>query len=948
MSDPAVSSFLIKLLCSHQGRLPLNALPEHLDLPPGHIDEILREEPHKFAVSGDVVLARGSIRICPRYLKGEGEEYCGSLHLCRRYLQGQCYRNRRNPCRFSHDVSSVHNRAVLKAHDVNCLNDDELKILLLQNDHSLLPEICWKYLQSTCDEKNGCRRLHVCGFYTRGECNRHSCKHSHNLLESSADLPLRNSRLSTTSIENFQMLCVIKCNEVRQALKKEARDVMGKGARGARRGRGRGNGRRQGSRPRRGSSSQRTTGSEGSPCHTPNFLDKDDEESDESASSESQVTPSVKPSNVQPVTPSNVNTSQIGPTPHANPPRPPVNIPTPKTYYNKITVISNDPAATVEKATNHLSSLGISSPATSPATFAPGLAGGSQLTNVATTTASTKIQPSPPAPASLQRPVSTLPSLVTGSAVSPSIAAAGNSPSINVASTQPKPTGRATVVTSSLTNSHTILSPTPSTPSAATLRNTNSAGQPKVETSSLDYEELRYWRLKNLSEKGQYDPPGTWTGSSGNSSRDNALRNPAPTYPTVPTLNVEPAKEVSEICLHHIWYHCKLGNKCGEMHYHLPYRWQCASGTDWRDFSGMEGIEKAFCDPYMDSKSGLDFQTMKCGGNNVRRLSTPSTISKPSQFVLTTEWLWYWEDEHGKWTEYGNTNTKQVKSSITSSDLESIYLADTNSVVPFQAGQQYYEIRFKDMVQRNIRYGTARRMRRRPRYQSSEDVQKLKGTTKQIQASSPLNNGIYPADWDMSAMPEVGFKLNVLPETSPEYQKILNLFTKTVKGQMVKISRIQNKSLWEVFQWQKEQMKKTNKGKAVEEKQLFHGTDSSYCQAICHQNFDWRICGSHGTVYGQGSYFARDASYSHNYSSPTAAGKRTMFVARVLVGDFVNGDSTFKRPPLRYGSSTLCYDSCVDNVSNPSIFVVFEKHQVYPEYLLEYQEKKEEKNCCIS
>ena len=30
------------------------------------------------------------------------------------------------------------------------------------------------------------------------------------------------------------------------------------------------------------------------------------------------------------------------------------------------------------------------------------------------------------------------------------------------------------------------------------------------------------------------------------------------------------------------------------------------------------------------------------------------------------------------------------------------------------------------------------------------------------------------------------------------------------------------------------------------------------------------------------------------------------------------------------------YDSCVDNVADPSIFVVFTQEQAYPEYIIEY------------
>lgn len=72
-----------------------------------------------------------------------------------------------------------------------------------------------------------------------------------------------------------------------------------------------------------------------------------------------------------------------------------------------------------------------------------------------------------------------------------------------------------------------------------------------------------------------------------------------------------------------------------------------------------------------------------------------------------------------------------------------------------------------------------------------------------------------------------------------------------------------------------------------------------------------------------------------------------MVVALVLVGDFVVGDSKMRRPPQKY-NKTECYDSCVDNTHSPSIFVVFEKFQVYPEYILEYEEEKKKSSCVIS
>lgn len=60
-----------------------------------------------------------------------------------------------------------------------------------------------------------------------------------------------------------------------------------------------------------------------------------------------------------------------------------------------------------------------------------------------------------------------------------------------------------------------------------------------------------------------------------------------------------------------------------------------------------------------------------------------------------------------------------------------------------------------------------------------------------------------------------------------------------------------------------------------------------------------------------------------------------MFVALVLVGDSTQGRSQYVRPPPK-GNSKTFYDSCVNSESNPSIYVIFEKQQIYPEYLITY------------
>ncbi|XP_016161554.1 PREDICTED: zinc finger CCCH-type antiviral protein 1-like isoform X8 [Ficedula albicollis] len=388
-----------------------------------------------------------------------------------------------------------------------------------------------------------------------------------------------------------------------------------------------------------------------------------------------------------------------------------------------------------------------------------------------------------------------------------------------------------------------------------------------------------------------------------------------------------------EICLFYVWKYCKNKDKCKSVHYHLPYKWEIHDGLFWHELSMMEEIEKAYCDPKNSSlqSKNINFQTMTCSSSLVRRLSTPSSVTKPT-FLLTTQWIWYWKNNQDKWIEYGEQEEGNSVTAPSSAIIENLYQADPCAIVPFQAGQHQYELNFKEMTQTNITFKTKRQVCRRPKFVSSEDVQKIK-------TGSQRDSSI-PSHWDASALPDLGYKAVVISNATPEYNEIKQLFHQTMKNySILKILRIQNPSLWKVFQWQKEKMKRENGGKEVQEKLLFHGTDITSMKTICTQNFDWRICGSNGTNYGKGSYFARDACYSHAYCQATLQGY-LMFVARVLVGDYVKGNAAYVRPPKKCADKLWFYDSCVDNELNPSVFVVFEKHQIYPEYIVEYKEER--------
>lgn len=92
------------------------------------------------------------------------------------------------------------------------------------------------------------------------------------------------------------------------------------------------------------------------------------------------------------------------------------------------------------------------------------------------------------------------------------------------------------------------------------------------------------------------------------------------------------------------------------------------------------------------------------------------------------------------------------------------------------------------------------------------------------------------------------------------------------------------------------------------------------------------------TSYGNGTYFAVKASYSVYYAKPAVDGSHQMFVARVLTGIYTQGQSGLDVPPVR-DSQRLHdrFDSVVNRVDHPSMYVVFHDDQAYPDYLITFK-----------
>ena len=62
-----------------------------------------------------------------------------------------------------------------------------------------------------------------------------------------------------------------------------------------------------------------------------------------------------------------------------------------------------------------------------------------------------------------------------------------------------------------------------------------------------------------------------------------------------------------------------------------------------------------------------------------------------------------------------------------------------------------------------------------------------------------------------------------------------------------------------------------------------------------------------------------------------------MFLCRVLVGEYCRGIENARTPQVRMGN--VLFDSTVDSMANPSIYVTYNDAQAYPDYLISFRKR---------
>ena len=189
-----------------------------------------------------------------------------------------------------------------------------------------------------------------------------------------------------------------------------------------------------------------------------------------------------------------------------------------------------------------------------------------------------------------------------------------------------------------------------------------------------------------------------------------------------------------------------------------------------------------------------------------------------------------------------------------------------------------------------------------------------------------------------------------LKKESEEYRRVHAAIVLTTGPQQLNIhaiERVQNIGLWQSYCVKKSQIVSrppgpypTNHSGSQVRNWLFHGCGPDVVDKILQQGFNRSFCGKNATLFGKGVYFARDASYSTYplYSPPDARGLQTIFAVRCVVGEWSQGVRDGLTPGVRDDAKNLLYDTTVDDMRKPSIFVTYHDAQAYPEYRVRFNQ----------
>ncbi|XP_053326921.1 protein mono-ADP-ribosyltransferase PARP15-like [Spea bombifrons] len=203
-----------------------------------------------------------------------------------------------------------------------------------------------------------------------------------------------------------------------------------------------------------------------------------------------------------------------------------------------------------------------------------------------------------------------------------------------------------------------------------------------------------------------------------------------------------------------------------------------------------------------------------------------------------------------------------------------------------------------------------------------------------------VNKGLIGGPDHWKHMGQNNYMSVILHKDSAEYKNVANNFmsAKNKNVKLISIERIQNAKLWASYAIHKLHVD-IQYPYQDNEKHLYHGTTYEATKKINHHGFNRSFNGKNATVFGKGTYFARDASLSCQdlYSVRDENGKKYVYQAAVITGRFCLGHSSYIEPPATQENPTILFNTTADRVNDPSLFVIYGDCHAYPEYLITFK-----------
>ena len=270
---------------------------------------------------------------------------------------------------------------------------------------------------------------------------------------------------------------------------------------------------------------------------------------------------------------------------------------------------------------------------------------------------------------------------------------------------------------------------------------------------------------------------------------------------------------------------------------------------------------------------------------------------------------------------------------------------------------QAYDVDLSQCTQQNVRTGFVRNLKRHALTDVDKDLPSLSQFPGSYRLAPPywaahLPAGQLPGAASTQGIGHAPYKLGEILSTpnggmftpKPVHIErhvalcdfVRSMMPPQLRSRLLTVSHIRSEARFNLYQAARDALISRIGRAQLNETWLWHGTSRDTLESIVANGFD-RNMNERG-MYGVGSYFSNQLEYSLNeaYAKPDNEGSQWVLLVRVLVGQSCVGKKGMRQPDKKPGGGAVLYESMVDSLQKPSIFVLStgSDNHAYPEFVL--------------